>query len=79
MAKEDDPYEEYCVPNSMVGTIIGRGGEDQGASDYVWGFHTNTARIEMEPGQEGRRLTMRGSKEVSKGPKNLSADQQNQA
>ena len=72
MAKEDDPYEEMYVPNSMVGTIIGRGGEKIRELQIMSGASIQMQReIEMEPGQEGRRLTMRGSKESIEKAKEL--------
>ena len=64
LPNEDDPSEEMYVPNSMVGTIIGRGGEKIRELQIMSGASIQMQReIEMEPGQEGRRLTMRGSKE----------------
>jgi len=69
---EDDPSEEMYVPSALVGVIIGRGGEKIRELQILSGASIQMQReIEMEPGQEGRRLTIRGQKEKIEKAKEL--------
>ena len=75
MANEDDPSREMYVPNSMVGTIIGRGGEKIRSFRLCLGLpYKCSARLRWSQGKRGEGSPCVGRKKVSKRPKNLSAD-----
>ena len=69
---ENDPLEEMFVPQNTVGAIIGRQGEKIRELQIVSGASIQMQRdIEMQPGQQGRRLTIRGTKEKIEKAKEL--------